>query len=118
MLEHDAAKIGRYVKTMGEPLGHGLSARAASEMGLIPGTAVSVSIIDAHAGTLGTLGASGVSGEVADFDRRIALIGGTSTGHMAISKEPRFIGGVWVLTTQPCCQNTGSTKVDSRQPGR
>ena len=95
LLEHDAAKIGRYVKTMGEPLGHGLSARAASEMGLIPGTAVSVSIIDAHAGTLGTLGASGVSGEVADFDRRVALIGGTSTGHMAISKEPRFIGGVW-----------------------
>ncbi len=44
-----------------------------------------MSIIDAHAGTLGTLGASGVSGEVADFDRRIALIGGTSTGHMAIS---------------------------------
>ncbi len=95
LLEHDAEKIGRYVKTMGEPLGRGLSQRAASEMGLIPGTAVSVSIIDAHAGTLGTLGACGVSGEVADFDRRIALIGGTSTGHMAISREPRFIGGVW-----------------------
>ena len=33
LLEHDAAKIGRYVKTMGEPLGHGLSARAASDTG-------------------------------------------------------------------------------------
>ncbi|WP_034916174.1 FGGY-family carbohydrate kinase [Erwinia sp. 9145] len=95
LLEHDAAKIGRSVKTMGEPLGHGLTQRAAQEMGLLPGTAVSVSIIDAHAGSLGTLGASGASGEHADFDRRIALIGGTSTGHMAISREPRFIKGVW-----------------------
>ncbi|WP_338557270.1 FGGY-family carbohydrate kinase [Erwinia sp. E_sp_B04_7] len=95
LLEHDAAKIGRDVKTMGEPLGQGLTQRAATELGLLPGTAVSVSIIDAHAGSLGTLGAAGASGEHADFDRRIALIGGTSTGHMAISKEPRFIKGVW-----------------------
>jgi len=95
VLEHDAAKIGSDVKMMGEPLGHGLTQRAAGEMGLIAGTAVSVSIIDAHAGTLGTLGATGVSGEVADFNRRIALIGGTSTGHMAMSRTARFIGGVW-----------------------
>jgi len=95
VLEHDAAKIGNDVKMMGEPLGHGLTQRAAGEMGLIAGTAVSVSIIDAHAGTLGTLGATGVSGEVADFNRRIALIGGTSTGHMAMSRTARFIGGVW-----------------------
>ena len=95
LLEHDAAKIGSDVKMMGEPLGHGLTQRAAGEMGLIAGTAVSVSIIDAHAGTLGTLGATGVSGEVADFNRRVALIGGTSTGHMAMSRTARFIGGVW-----------------------
>lgn len=95
LLAHDAAKIGSEVKTMGEPLGQGLTQRAASEMGLLPGTAVSVSVIDAHAGSLGTLGASGASGEHADFDRRIALIGGTSTGHMAISRAPRFIKGVW-----------------------
>ena len=61
----------------------------------MPGTAVSASILDAHAGSLGPLGAAGPSGELADFDRRIALIGGTSTGHMAISREPRFIKGVW-----------------------
>ncbi|EFE97267.1 FGGY-family carbohydrate kinase [Serratia odorifera] len=95
LLEHDAEKIGSDVKIMGEPLGHGLTQRAASDMGLMAGTAVSVSIIDAHAGTLGTIGATGVSGEVADFDRRIALIGGTSTGHMAMSRTARFIGGVW-----------------------
>lgn len=95
VLEHDAAKIGSDVKIMGEPLGRGLTRRAAGEMGLIAGTAVSVSIIDAHAGTLGTIGAVGVSGEVADFDRRVALIGGTSTGHMAMSRSARFINGVW-----------------------
>lgn len=95
LLEHDAAKIGSEVKSMGEPLGRGLTQRAASELGLLPGTPVSASIIDAHAGSLGTLGAAGPSGELADFDRRIALIGGTSTGHMAISREPRFIKGVW-----------------------
>lgn len=95
LLEHDAEKIGSDVKMMGESLGRGLTQRAASEMGLIAGTAVSVSIIDAHAGTLGTLGATGVSGEVADFNRRVALIGGTSTGHMAMSRTARFIGGVW-----------------------
>ena len=95
LLEHDAAKIGSDVKSMGEPLGRGLTQRAASELGLLPGTPVSTSIIDAHAGSLGTLGAAGPSGELADFDRRIALIGGTSTGHMAISREPRFIKGVW-----------------------
>ncbi|WP_413453840.1 FGGY-family carbohydrate kinase [Erwinia persicina] len=95
LLEHDAAKMGSDVKSMGEPLGRGLTQRAASELGLLPGTPVSASIIDAHAGSLGTLGAAGPSGELADFDRRIALIGGTSTGHMAISREPRFIKGVW-----------------------
>ncbi|CAH0196349.1 Ribulokinase [Erwinia aphidicola] len=95
LLERDAAKIGSEVKSMGEPLGRGLTQRAAGELGLLPGTAVSASIIDAHAGSLGTLGAAGPSGELADFDRRIALIGGTSTGHMAISREPRFIKGVW-----------------------
>ncbi|EEQ10033.1 Ribulokinase [Yersinia mollaretii ATCC 43969] len=95
LLDNNAAKIGATVKPMGEPLGRGLSQRAASEMGLIPGTAVSVSIIDAHAGTIGILGASGVTGENANFDRRIALIGGTSTAHMAMSRSAHFIGGIW-----------------------
>jgi FGGY-family pentulose kinase len=31
----------------------------------------------------------------ADFDRRIALISGTSSCHMAVSREPRFVRGVW-----------------------
>lgn len=89
------ARIGTRVRPMGERLGT-LSARAAHELGLVPGIAVGVSIIDAHAGGLGLLGAR-LPGESAaiDFNTRLALIGGTSTCHMAVSSEPRFIDGIW-----------------------
>jgi len=54
---------------------------------------VGVSIIDAHAGGLGLLGVP-LDGRL-DFDTRLALIGGTSSCHMAVSREPRFIDGIW-----------------------
>jgi FGGY-family pentulose kinase len=90
-------RIGRRVRPMGEPVGQGLTEKAAKELGLRPGTPVAVSIIDAHAGGLGLLGAplDGKAPETADFDRRLALICGTSTCHMAVSPEARFIPGVW-----------------------
>lgn len=59
------------------------------------GTPVGTSIIDAHAGGIGVLGAAGMAGETADFNKRLALIGGTSSCHMAASKTARFIDGVW-----------------------
>lgn len=93
LVDEQFARIGTTVRPMGERLG-GLSERAAAELGLKPGTAVGVSIIDAHAGGLGLLGAS-LEGETPNFDRRLALIGGTSSCHMAVSPEPRFIDGVW-----------------------
>jgi FGGY-family pentulose kinase len=89
--------IGTRVRPMGEPVGRGLTEGAARNLGLRPGTPVSVGIIDAHAGGLGLLGAtldSDGPGAV-DFNRRIALIGGTSSCHMAVSAEPRFVPGVW-----------------------
>jgi FGGY-family pentulose kinase len=87
------ARIGSRVRPMGEAIGGGLTARAAAELGLVPGIAVGVSIIDAHAGGLGLLGVP-IDGPV-DFDTRLALIGGTSSCHMAVSPEPRFIDGIW-----------------------
>ncbi|HEY8966375.1 MAG TPA: FGGY-family carbohydrate kinase [Candidatus Methylacidiphilales bacterium] len=90
-------KIGRRVLPMGAPLGKGLTPKAARELGLRPGIPVSVSIIDAHAGGLGLLGAptGGRPIDAAAMGRRLALIGGTSSCHMAVSPKPRYVEGVW-----------------------
>ena len=90
-------RIGTRIRPMGEPVGQGLTGPAAAELGLMPGTPVGVSIIDAHAGGLGLLGASLDTKEpgAEKFESRLALIGGTSSCHMAVSKKPRFIRGIW-----------------------
>jgi FGGY-family pentulose kinase len=97
LVDEQYARIGQRVRPLGEPIARGLTEKAAKELALRPGTAVSVSIIDAHAGGIGTIGAA-IDGErptTADLNRRLALIGGTSSCHMAVSPEPRFIDGVW-----------------------
>jgi FGGY-family pentulose kinase len=90
------AKIGRRVRPMGERIGR-LTAQAGAELGLAPGTPVAVSIIDAHAGGLGLLGIAlnGVVPTESSLEERLALIGGTSTCHMAVSVAPKFVPGVW-----------------------
>jgi len=90
------SRIGTDVRPMGERAG-GLTGAAAAELGLEAGTAVGVAIIDAHAGGIGMLGAplGGASPDEARMEQRLALIGGTSSCHMAVSSEPRFVGGVW-----------------------
>lgn len=96
-LTRDAfSRIGSEVRPMGERLG-GLTGEAAAELGLIAGTPVAVGIIDAHAGGLGLIGASldGQAPTEAELERRLALIGGTSSCHMAVSREARFVPGVW-----------------------
>lgn len=95
--EASFAKIGTKIRPMGEPVGLGLCAESAKELGLNAGTPVGVSIIDAHAGGLGMLGASVGAQDFsrARLERRLALIGGTSSCHMAVSSEPRFIRGIW-----------------------
>jgi len=90
------AKIGQVVRPMGEKIG-GLTTKSAAELGLAPGTAVAVSIIDAHAGGLGLLGVplDGTAPTEATLEQRVALIGGTSSCHMAVSREAKFINGIW-----------------------
>jgi FGGY-family pentulose kinase len=96
LVDEGYRRIGTRVRPMGERAGT-LTRIAAKELGLEPGTPVAVSIIDAHAGGLGMLGASidGVAPTRETLDERLAIIGGTSTCHMAVSVERRFVPGVW-----------------------
>jgi FGGY-family pentulose kinase len=96
LLLDGAKRIGSEVRPVGERVGL-LSERSARELGLVVGIPVAVSVIDAHAGGIGLLGGT-LPGEVLDetlFETRLALIGGTSSCHMAVSKAARFVSGVW-----------------------
>ena len=88
------ARIGTSIVAPGTALAKGLTAQAASDLGLPEGTAVGASLIDAHAGGVGTLG-----GKVGDqnlaIENRLAYIFGTSACSMASAKEPVFVNGVW-----------------------
>lgn len=97
LAEDKFARIGQTIRPMGEPIGKGLTDKAAKELGLCPGIPVGVSIIDAHAGGLGMLGAPVANRKPtpASLEKRLALIGGTSSCHMAVSGKPRFIDGIW-----------------------
>jgi FGGY-family pentulose kinase len=77
-------KVTDNVAPMGEHAGN-LSGAAAEHLGPTTDTAVSVGIIDAHAGGIGV----GVDTST------LALIGGTSSCHMAVAEGSRFVGGVW-----------------------
>ncbi|MGH7103301.1 MAG: FGGY-family carbohydrate kinase [Acetobacteraceae bacterium] len=90
-------RIGTDVRAPGVPVGRGLTAAAAAELGLSAGTPVGTSAIDAHAGGIGLIGAAleGQPVDQAGITRRLALIGGTSSCHMAVSAEPAFVPGVW-----------------------
>ncbi|OHV08170.1 FGGY-family carbohydrate kinase [Kushneria phosphatilytica] len=64
-----------------------LSAAAAEAMGLHDNVVVATGLIDAHAGALGMLGN--------DPEGSLAVIAGTSACHIAFSREPCFVPGVW-----------------------
>lgn len=100
LVESGYATIGRNVAFPGHPLGLGLSHLAAQELGLKEGTPVGTSLIDAHAGGIGTLESiprspGGASDDADALCRRMVLVCGTSTCHMAVSRERHFIPGVW-----------------------
>jgi D-ribulokinase len=89
------AKIGREIVAPGTPLGAGLTKFAATDFGLLEGTPVGASLIDAHAGGVGTIGGREKSGEPVDLCRRLAYIMGTSACIMATTSAPCFVPGVW-----------------------
>lgn len=75
-------------------------------MGLQPGIAVGSGVIDAYAGWIGTVGAKVKLDENSlDMDvpkndvtqafTRLAAVAGTSTCHLAMSRDPVFVNGVW-----------------------
>ncbi len=94
LLEGD--RSGRRIEAMGTRIG-GLTAKSAQELGLVKGTPVGVGVIDAHAGALGLLGGAlhGKEDPQIELERALALIGGTSSCHLAVSREPLFLDGIW-----------------------
>eukprot|EP01018_Ginkgo_biloba_P006445 Gb_30344 [translate_table: standard] len=121
LVEGRYAKIGRSVAFPGHPLGTGLTATAAKELGLLEGTPVGASLIDAHAGGVGVIESvptlnvrekasslniqdtelsqsSSLASEEEEKEalcHRMVLVCGTSTCHMAASQDKVFIPGVW-----------------------
>ncbi|MGC9268571.1 FGGY-family carbohydrate kinase [Acidiphilium sp.] len=91
------SRIGTTISPPGTALAAGLSPEAAAAFGLAPGVPVGTAAIDAHAGGIGVIGATldGAPPDDAAFNRRLALIGGTSSCHMAIARAPAFVPGVW-----------------------
>lgn len=71
LIENNFGKIGSKLESPGAPIGKGLSQSAAEELGLLAGTPVGVSIIDAHAGGLGLIGCS-IEGLPADFGTKLS----------------------------------------------
>jgi D-ribulokinase len=83
------ARIGQNVVDPGTPLGNGLTANAAAELGLRAGTPVATGVIDAHAGGIGTVGADG------EPESCLAYVFGTSSCTMTTTRSPVFVPGVW-----------------------
>ena len=92
----NAERVPMVSHPMGKVAGE-LNKKAAKELGLHAGVSVGVGIIDAHAGGIGSLGPvlKDDKYKKEPFDHAIALIGGTSSCHMAVSCEARFIKGIW-----------------------
>ncbi len=88
-------RIGTRVVEPGTPLGQGLTAAAAAELGLRPGIAVGAALIDAHAGGVGSIGARDTDGKATDPTRQLGYIFGTSACAMASTRAPSFVPGVW-----------------------
>ncbi|BFZ16497.1 hypothetical protein BsWGS_19536 [Bradybaena similaris] len=99
LTNNNHSKLGNIQQDVGSPCGSGLTSQAAEELGLIPGTHVGTSMIDAHAGALACVGCTSVAcsqkQEFTNLDNRIVLIAGTSTCHIICTQTPVPVPGVW-----------------------
>jgi D-ribulokinase len=95
LLADNGERIGREIVEPGTALGDGLAVEAALALGLLPGTPVGASLIDAHAGGVGTIGGQGSDGAPVDVLDRLAYVMGTSACIMATTETPCFVPGVW-----------------------
>lgn len=84
-------RIGTKVVPAGMPLGQGLTAEAANDLGLLAGTPVGAGLIDAHAGGVGSIGAGGPTALLGTM----AYVFGTSSCTMTTTADPVFVSGVW-----------------------
>lgn len=91
------------VLTAGQPVGNGLAADVAAELGLEPGTAVGSGLIDAYAGWVGTVAAPATNAvneasnhpDLISSQHRLAAIAGTSTCYCVQSPNGILVDGVW-----------------------
>ncbi|XP_025109637.1 FGGY carbohydrate kinase domain-containing protein-like isoform X2 [Pomacea canaliculata] len=90
-------RIGQQALYPGECCGSGLTALAAKELGLVQGTPVGASLIDAHAGGMACLACvpASLPFQMPPLTSRLVLVCGTSTCHMMVSNSPIFVPGVW-----------------------
>ncbi|MEG3662948.1 FGGY-family carbohydrate kinase [Celeribacter halophilus] len=95
LAKNDFARIGSEVTEIASPLGNGLSEAAAPELGLVAGTPVGASLIDAHCGGIGTFACTGPKGETLAPETQMALVLGTSACALTLAKEAQFVDGVW-----------------------
>merc|ERR1712000_225054 len=95
---------GKYASA-GDHIG-GLCRTAALQLGLPVGIPVGSGVIDAYAGWVGTVGAKvkltsdelnpdQPHNDVSQAFSRLAAVAGTSTCHLAMSRNPVFVPGVW-----------------------
>ena len=90
LADESFTRIGTEMVEPGTALAQGLTAQAATDLGLRAGTPVAAGLIDAHAGGIGTVGAMG-----ADATENMAYVFGTSSCTMTTTAEPQFVPGVW-----------------------
>eukprot|EP00177_Eucheuma_denticulatum_P001338 GFKZ01002432.1.p1 GENE.GFKZ01002432.1~~GFKZ01002432.1.p1 ORF type:complete len:561 (-),score=92.19 GFKZ01002432.1:283-1965(-) len=89
--EQDFRRIGGRVVRPGEVVGV-VTEEVQRELGVAKGCVVAGGMIDAHCGALWSIGGEDVG---VSIERRLSVIGGTSTCFIRIGKERVFVPGVW-----------------------